>query len=190
MDFPEKDVMGWGETPAGKQGIFDFPLFLPEFPFSGMTENPQFFYMPEGEFPMFQPKREEEAEAGNQLFFYQPELMYAMGEPPTGSSDWTPESQEKTKSSQKQAPTLKPRVPYPHAKKVGTISVEERRMKIERYLEKRSRRNYGKKVSYACRKRVADTRIRVKGRFVAKKIAEALKGMENEKNNVSLQPLK
>lgn len=67
---------------------------------------------------------------------------------------------------------------------VGTLSQSERKQKILKYLEKRSRRNYAKKISYHCRKRVADQRIRVKGRFVSSKEAELLRGLENEKNNV------
>lgn len=80
-------------------------------------------------------------------------------------------------------------IPIVHRKQIGTLTPEERKMKIERYLMKRKSRNFGKKVSYACRKRVADSRIRIKGRFVTKAQAEALKGLENDKNNVSL-PLK
>lgn len=67
---------------------------------------------------------------------------------------------------------------------VGTLSQAERKEKILRYLEKRSRRKYTKRISYQCRKRVADQRIRVKGRFVSSKQAERLRGLENEKNNV------
>jgi hypothetical protein len=56
----------------------------------------------------------------------------------------------------------------PYVKQVGGISIEERREKIRRYIEKKRRRNYAKKVGYACRKRVADSRMRVKGRFISK----------------------
>ncbi|CAG9328873.1 unnamed protein product [Blepharisma stoltei] len=83
----------------------------------------------------------------------------------------------------------KPKTIWSQSKKIGTLSYEERREKIMKYLEKRKRRNYNKKIAYACRKRVADDRIRVKGRFVTKVQAEALKGLQNEKNNVSL-PIK
>jgi len=41
------------------------------------------------------------------------------------------------------------------------------------YLEKRRRRSFAKKVAYDCRKKVADQRIRVKGRFVTR--TQALK---------------
>ncbi|OMJ79336.1 hypothetical protein SteCoe_20679 [Stentor coeruleus] len=60
--------------------------------------------------------------------------------------------------------------------KIGTISVEERRIKVQKFLEKRKRRNFKKKISYMCRKKVADQRVRVKGRFVSKVQAEALLG--------------
>mmetsp|Transcript_8322 Transcript_8322/g.12280 ORF Transcript_8322/g.12280 Transcript_8322/m.12280 type:complete len:122 (+) Transcript_8322:22-387(+) len=64
-------------------------------------------------------------------------------------------------------------------KPIGPISREERRQKINRYLQKRQRRNFRKKISYECRKTVADKRVRVKGRFVSKSQAEALKDTQN-----------
>ena len=53
-------------------------------------------------------------------------------------------------------------------KQIGTISLEQRREKILRFLEKRKRRQWGRKISYDCRKRVADGRLRCKGRFIRK----------------------
>jgi hypothetical protein len=52
---------------------------------------------------------------------------------------------------------------------LGGLTPEERQEKINRYLEKRRRRSFTKKVAYDCRKKVADQRIRVKGRFVTRK---------------------
>ncbi|XP_078440183.1 uncharacterized protein LOC144710322 [Wolffia australiana] len=49
--------------------------------------------------------------------------------------------------------------------KVGRLSVEERREKIHRYIKKRNERNFSKKIKYACRKTLADSRPRVRGRF-------------------------
>jgi hypothetical protein len=56
-------------------------------------------------------------------------------------------------------------------KVIGTISMEERNKKIEKYREKKKTRTWGKKISYDCRKRVAQNRLRVKGRFVTKEKA-------------------
>ncbi|KAL6640630.1 hypothetical protein ACP70R_021753 [Stipagrostis hirtigluma subsp. patula] len=44
-------------------------------------------------------------------------------------------------------------------------SAEERRERIEKYRSKRNHRNFQKKITYACRKTLADSRPRVKGRF-------------------------
>ncbi|XP_065859079.1 uncharacterized protein [Euphorbia lathyris] len=49
--------------------------------------------------------------------------------------------------------------------KVGKLTVEQRREKIHRYMKKRNERNFSKKIKYACRKTLADSRPRVRGRF-------------------------
>lgn len=41
-------------------------------------------------------------------------------------------------------------------------------------------RNWGKKVSYTCRKEVADARLRVKGRFITRVQASELLGIETD----------
>jgi len=56
----------------------------------------------------------------------------------------------------------------PIIRKIGTLTVEERKIKIDKYLEKRKRRTWNKRVNYDCRKKVADNRLRIKGRFVTK----------------------
>jgi hypothetical protein len=58
--------------------------------------------------------------------------------------------------------------------KIGTLTVEERREKVQKFLEKRKRRVFKKRISYQCRKRVADSRVRVKGRFVTKEQAKMM----------------
>ncbi|KAG4961308.1 hypothetical protein JHK87_037941 [Glycine soja] len=44
-------------------------------------------------------------------------------------------------------------------------SPEEKKVRIERYRSKRSQRNFNKKIKYACRKTLADSRPRIRGRF-------------------------
>ncbi|CAL9053255.1 unnamed protein product [Musa banksii] len=51
------------------------------------------------------------------------------------------------------------------AGRVGRYSAEERKERIERYRSKRNQRNFHKKITYACRKTLADSRPRVRGRF-------------------------
>lgn len=49
--------------------------------------------------------------------------------------------------------------------KAGKLTVEQRKEKISRYMKKRNERNFSKKIKYACRKTLADSRPRVRGRF-------------------------
>ncbi|XP_073033423.1 uncharacterized protein [Primulina eburnea] len=42
---------------------------------------------------------------------------------------------------------------------------EDRKEKLSRYRSKKSRRNFGRKVKYACRKALADSQPRIRGRF-------------------------
>ncbi|GMI20846.1 hypothetical protein TrCOL_g13629 [Triparma columacea] len=51
---------------------------------------------------------------------------------------------------------------------IGAYSPESRKLRIERFLEKRNHRVWTKKVKYDVRKNFADSRMRVKGRFVKK----------------------
>lgn len=54
---------------------------------------------------------------------------------------------------------------------------EARREKLRRYLEKRAKRCWKKRISYACRRQVAQKRLRIKGRFVTKEQAIATLGV-------------
>lgn len=51
---------------------------------------------------------------------------------------------------------------------IGAYSPESRKIRIERFLVKRNHRVWVKKVKYDVRKNFADSRLRVKGRFVKK----------------------
>ena len=51
---------------------------------------------------------------------------------------------------------------------IGTLTIEQRKEKIEKYLAKRKKRTWQKRIYYDCRKKVADKRLRIKGRFVTK----------------------
>jgi hypothetical protein len=65
-------------------------------------------------------------------------------------------------------------------KKIGKLTWEERLKRIERYRAKKAKRVWVKKISYGCRKRVADQRLRIKGRFISKSEAN---GMQNSDQN-------
>jgi hypothetical protein len=67
---------------------------------------------------------------------------------------------------------------------IGVYSAEARKQRIERFLEKRNRRVWTKRVKYDVRKNFADSRIRVKGRFVKKEDEDLLRVIKdiNEEN--------
>ncbi|XP_006346234.1 zinc finger protein CONSTANS-LIKE 2 [Solanum tuberosum] len=58
-----------------------------------------------------------------------------------------------------------PKIKETPAMKIGRYSEEERKDRILRYLKKRNQRNFNKTIKYACRKTLADKRVRVRGRF-------------------------
>ncbi|CCI10135.1 unnamed protein product [Albugo candida] len=51
-------------------------------------------------------------------------------------------------------------------KRIGSYSPEARRLRIHRFHEKRKNRTWKKSIKYDCRKKLADDRPRIKGRFV------------------------
>ncbi|GAA0164694.1 hypothetical protein LIER_20270 [Lithospermum erythrorhizon] len=64
-------------------------------------------------------------------------------------------------------------------------SPEERKEKIERYRNKKNLRNFNKKIKYECRKTLADSRPRIRGRFarndeiIIEKIPETQWGIQS-----------
>ncbi|KAL6581445.1 hypothetical protein OROMI_007368 [Orobanche minor] len=50
-------------------------------------------------------------------------------------------------------------------KAISSRTSEERKEKLSRYWNKKSKRNFGRKIKYACRKALADSQPRIRGRF-------------------------
>ncbi|KAL5568351.1 hypothetical protein UlMin_024926 [Ulmus minor] len=48
---------------------------------------------------------------------------------------------------------------------IGKSISEERKEKLSRYRNKKTKRNFGRKIKYACRKALADSQPRIRGRF-------------------------
>lgn len=56
----------------------------------------------------------------------------------------------------------------------------DRRRRVERYLEKRRLKTWDKKICYNCRQKVAELRLRNKGRFIGRKKAFEMRGLKAE----------
>uniref|UniRef100_A0A5B7A0G7 Putative zinc finger protein CONSTANS-LIKE 1 isoform X1 n=1 Tax=Davidia involucrata TaxID=16924 RepID=A0A5B7A0G7_DAVIN len=48
---------------------------------------------------------------------------------------------------------------------ISNHTTEDRRQKLTRYRNKKTKRNFGRKIKYACRKALADSQPRIRGRF-------------------------
>ncbi|CAA2998727.1 zinc finger CONSTANS-LIKE 10-like isoform X1 [Olea europaea subsp. europaea] len=48
---------------------------------------------------------------------------------------------------------------------IGSCTSEGRKEKLSRYRSKKTKRNFGRKIKYACRKALADSQPRIRGRF-------------------------
>lgn len=48
---------------------------------------------------------------------------------------------------------------------VSSCATEDRREKLSRYRNKKTKRNFGRRIKYACRKALADSQPRIRGRF-------------------------
>lgn len=66
--------------------------------------------------------------------------------------------------------------PPPRDVKVGAYTKEERQMRIQKFRAKKIRRVWKKQIKYDCRKKLADTRPRIKGRFVSRKDGDSEEG--------------
>ena len=72
--------------------------------------------------------------------------------------------------------------------KIGAYTREERQILIEKFRAKKKRRVWRKQIKYDCRKRLADTRPRVKGRFVSRKEKDGNSDGDSESmNNVEAE---
>ncbi|CAN0447623.1 unnamed protein product, partial [Hapterophycus canaliculatus] len=56
--------------------------------------------------------------------------------------------------------------------RVGAYTLEERAVLVAKFHAKRGRRIWRKKIKYSCRKKLADKRPRLKGRFVTQEELE------------------
>jgi hypothetical protein len=57
-------------------------------------------------------------------------------------------------------------VEHSFSRRIKGLTFEKRRLKLVRYLHKKKRRVWRKRLNYDCRKQVADERLRLKGKFV------------------------
>ncbi|XP_021909622.1 zinc finger protein HD1 [Carica papaya] len=58
---------------------------------------------------------------------------------------------------------------------IGSCIAEDRREKLSRYRNKKTKRNFGRKIKYACRKALADSQPRIRGRFAKTEESEVSK---------------
>ncbi|KAJ8435185.1 hypothetical protein Cgig2_028371 [Carnegiea gigantea] len=58
---------------------------------------------------------------------------------------------------------------------IGNCTTEDRLQKLSRYRNKKLRRNFGRKIKYACRKALADSQPRIRGRFAKTEDADISK---------------
>lgn len=58
---------------------------------------------------------------------------------------------------------------------IGAYDPEQRKLRIEKFLEKRQQRVWARKVKYDVRKNFADSRLRIKGRFVKKEDEDVMR---------------
>ncbi|KAE8733776.1 histone H4-like [Hibiscus syriacus] len=64
-------------------------------------------------------------------------------------------------------------------------SPQEKKQRIQRYRFKRNLRNFNKKIKYACRKTLADSRPRIRGRFIRNKEIQNNPQVEDEEDEMN-----
>ncbi|KAA8540033.1 hypothetical protein F0562_026725 [Nyssa sinensis] len=55
--------------------------------------------------------------------------------------------------------------PFGQPQTISNRTTEDRRLLLTRYRNKKTKRNFGRKIKYACRKALADSQPRIRGRF-------------------------
>lgn len=58
---------------------------------------------------------------------------------------------------------------------ISERTIEDRMQKLSRYRNKKTKRNFGRKIKYACRKALADSQPRIRGRFAKTDESEMLR---------------
>ncbi|KAF4324021.1 hypothetical protein BBO99_00002532 [Phytophthora kernoviae] len=84
--------------------------------------------------------------------------------PATGSS--TPSVSTDSLLSVLNTDMTTPKSSQSSGKKIGSYSPEARKLRLQKFHEKRKNRTWKKSIKYDCRKKLADDRPRIKGRFV------------------------
>ncbi|KAF7805527.1 Histone H4 [Senna tora] len=69
--------------------------------------------------------------------------------------------------------------------RTSRYSPEEKKVRIERYKTKRNQRNFNKKIKYVCRKTLADSRPRIRGRFARNEETEKIPAIDEWSNGVA-----
>ena len=64
-----------------------------------------------------------------------------------------------------------------------------RRLKVERYLQKRRKKTWNRKICYNCRQKVAEERLRIKGKFIKKRRAMEMLGIKKPIDMVALREM-
>ena len=64
-----------------------------------------------------------------------------------------------------------------------------RKLKVERYLQKRRNKTWNKKICYNCRQKVAEERLRIKGKFIKKRRAMQILGLATPISTVEVRRL-